>query len=42
MLARYQSNATFYAQFQRELISERLVGRFLPAIEEYVQARIAK
>ena len=35
MLARYEANATFFAQFQREIIVERLVGRYLKEIENY-------
>jgi hypothetical protein len=38
MLARYQSNATFFGQFQRETIAERLVGVYLLEIENYVGA----
>lgn len=40
MLARYQSNSTFFAQFQRDIISERLVGKYLTQMQEYVQAQI--
>jgi hypothetical protein len=39
MLARYQSNATFFGQFQREVIAERLVGQYLAQIEQYVRDR---
>jgi hypothetical protein len=38
MLARYQSNSTFFGQFQREVIRDRLVGQYLPRIEQYVVA----
>jgi hypothetical protein len=38
MLARYQSNATFFGQFQRETIAALLVGRHLVEIENYVDA----
>jgi hypothetical protein len=37
MLARYESNSTFFAQFQRESIKERLVGQYLSEIERYVK-----
>lgn len=37
MLARYQSNSDFFRQFQREVISERLLGQYLPEIERYVK-----
>jgi hypothetical protein len=40
MLARYQSNSTFFKQFQRETIKERLIEQYLPAIESYVEVRI--
>jgi hypothetical protein len=40
MLARYQSNSDFFAQFQRELIVERLVGQYLTKIEQYVQESV--
>lgn len=36
MLARYESNATFFGQFQREVIADRLLGQFLVQIEQYV------
>jgi hypothetical protein len=39
MLARYQSNSTFFKQFQREIIVDRLVGKYLAEIEQCVQAR---
>ena len=38
MLARYQSNSTFFGQFQREAIRDRLVGQYLLAIEKYVES----
>jgi hypothetical protein len=37
MLARYQSNATFFGQFQRDIIRDRLVGQYLTAIEKYAE-----
>jgi hypothetical protein len=40
MLARYESNSAFFAQFQRELIAERLVGRYLPEIEQYAKNQL--
>jgi len=36
MLARYQSNATFFGQFQRDIIVDRLIGQYLVEIEKYV------
>jgi hypothetical protein len=39
MLARYQSNAAFFKQFQRDIITERLVGKYLAEIEIYVQTK---
>jgi hypothetical protein len=41
LLARYQSNSTFFKQFQREIIAERLVGKYLAEIEQYVRARVS-
>lgn len=41
-LARYESNSSFFAQFQRDDISDRLVGQFLTAIERYVAAQGAQ
>lgn len=40
MLARYQSNATFFGQFQRDQIADLLVGRYLAQIEAYVRERV--
>jgi hypothetical protein len=40
MLARYQSNAAFFAQFQRETIAERILGEYLPAIQKHVEDRL--
>jgi hypothetical protein len=42
MLARYQSNATFFKQFQREHITERLINQYLREIEEYAGSFIKK
>jgi hypothetical protein len=39
MLARYQSNTAFFAQFQREAIRDRLLGVYLRQIEEHIQNR---
>jgi hypothetical protein len=36
MLARYQSRAEFFAQFQPEDVTEKIVGRYLREIENYV------
>jgi len=41
MLARYQSNSTFFAQFQREAIQKRLVGQYLDGIEQYAKAALS-
>jgi hypothetical protein len=37
MLARYQSNATFFNSLQREDITDRLIARYLAEIEAYVR-----
>ena len=37
MLARYQSTADFYAQFQAEDVATQIVGNRLARIEQYVQ-----
>jgi hypothetical protein len=42
MLARYQSNSTFFSQFQREAIQDRLIGQYLRQIEQYLEAFIAQ
>ncbi|MBM3993648.1 MAG: hypothetical protein FJ303_05785 [Planctomycetes bacterium] len=42
MLARYQSVADFYAQFQPEEVKEEIVGNRLAHIEHYVQSAVAK
>ncbi|MFI5382158.1 MAG: hypothetical protein ACHRHE_22915 [Tepidisphaerales bacterium] len=39
MLARYASNAAFFAQFQREVIVERIIGQCLVEVERYVYSR---
>lgn len=39
MLARYESNSTFYKQFQPENVRERLIGQLLPQIATYVEER---
>ncbi len=37
MLARYQSHADIYNQFQREDVTEQIVGNRFSAVERYVQ-----
>ncbi len=37
MLARYQSRAEFFAQFQPEDVREKIVDRYLSEIERYVE-----
>jgi len=41
MLARYQSNADFFAQFQPADIPQRIVDERLVPIEQYTEARAA-
>ena len=41
MLARYQSNATFFGQFQREQIKNLLIDRYLIQIDAYVDEQTA-
>lgn len=36
MIARYQSNSDFFAQFEQQRIRSLILGRYLLAIEEYV------
>jgi len=40
MLARYQSNADFFNQFQPDDIPEQIIARRLDPIEAYVTARV--
>jgi hypothetical protein len=40
MLARYESNSAFFAQFQPQDIRDRVLGQFLPHIEQYVPQSI--
>jgi hypothetical protein len=40
MLARYQSNADFFSQFQVDEINEKIIQNRLVPIEEYVRTRI--
>jgi hypothetical protein len=42
MLARYQSNADFFEQFQPEDIPKKIIDERLKPIEEYVQTRTRK
>ncbi len=42
MLARYQSNAAFFNQFQPEDIPEKIIAQRLVPIEEYVLKRVSR
>lgn len=42
MLARYQSNADFFAQFQVDEIADKIIAQRLVPIEEYAVARILR
>jgi hypothetical protein len=42
MLARYQSMADFYAQFQPEDVENEIVNKRLAHIEQYVQSEVVK
>lgn len=41
-LARYESNADFYKQFQREDIAEKILGKYLPKVDTYVAEKLAQ
>jgi hypothetical protein len=42
MLARYESNATFFAQFQKEDIKDILIDKYLAEIETCVDEHVKK
>jgi hypothetical protein len=42
MLARYQAHADFFAQFQREDVTDKIVDSRLPEIERYVEERLLR